>query len=149
MSRLADIQVETSIYTSFINSAIAAIDHALVRLPSSTTESEIVAIIERGKRICWLSRNPDDRWSCLVALGNAAISLAHAFQYKYSLPQTAAIVGKQSIDITAAALESYLQGEKSNPTEYQEMYRSRRRAFDTLCVSLLAIGDREVSLKFG
>ena len=58
------------------------------------------------------------------------------------------MVGRQSIGITAAALDSYNQGEKSNPTQYQEMHRSRRRAFDTLCVSLLATGDREVCLDF-
>jgi hypothetical protein len=142
----ADNQVEMSLYTSFINSAIAAIDHALVRLPSSMNESEIIAVIERGKRICWLSRTSDDRWSCLRSLGNAVISLAHTLQYKYNSPQTATKVGRQGIDIATAALDAYLQGEKLGSTEVEETYKNRRRAYDTLCVSLLANSDREVSV---
>jgi hypothetical protein len=137
-------------YTSFINSAIAAMNHALVRLPSSTSESDIVAIIERGKRICWLSRCPDDRWSCLRSLGNAAISLTHTLHYKYTLPQTATIIGRQGIEIATAALDAHRQqGENLGSTEVEETHKNRRRAFDTLCVSLLAIGDREVSVDFG
>jgi hypothetical protein len=111
-------------------------------------ESEIIAVIERGKRICWLSRTSDDRWSCLRSLGNAVISLAHTLQYKHGIPQTAAVVGRQGIDIATAALDAYLQGENLGSTEVEETYKNRRRAYDTLCVSLLAVGDREVSFEF-
>lgn len=146
MPNRAHYQVDSHEYSSFINSAIAAIDYALIKLPPSTDISELIAIIERGKRLCWLSRNPDDRWECLRSLGDTARVLAHALHYKHAVYQAAIAVGRQSVDIISAALGSYYQGKQDDLKHYDNTVNNRWQTYDVLAISLLTTGDREVSV---
>lgn len=145
ISNYVDKQVDSDEYTAFFTGAVGALNHIINKLPSTFAESETLAIIECGKRLSWLSRDLYNRWECLRSLGAATMFLAHGLHQKHGLNQAAVTVSRQSVDITAAALDSYSQMDKLDPADISTTYTRWWAAFDTLGRSLLVEGDREVS----
>lgn len=133
--------MDTVEFASFIRGNIGAIDRVILLLPLSTEQTEIMSIIERGKRLCWLAKDPDDRWSCLRTLGETITSFAYRLQSK-GHSQTASAVGRQAVHVTKAALDAHRPGDGS--PQHQSTLQNRWKAFHTLSISLLAAGDREV-----
>jgi hypothetical protein len=131
-------------YTFFISCAIGAITHYLAKLPPSTAQSEITAVLDLGKRLSWLSRDTDYRASCLRSLGEASASLSHAC-FRKGLYEAGAKVARQSVEITNSAIAAHRESGKPLSSDWRACLASRWKTYDNLTQCLSRSGDREVS----
>jgi len=91
-----------------------------------------------------MSRTPKERWTCLKGLREGTAFLASNL-HRQGQTHAAVVVGRQSIEIGTTALEAYRMVDKSEKVDCQYTLDHRWRTYDTLSLSLLATGDREVS----
>jgi hypothetical protein len=137
--------VDAHEYGRFIESAIGGMVNVFGKLSPATNLAEINTLIDRSKRLSFLTKVMDSRATCLRCLGEALDLLAWRAN-KQGLHETGETVARQAVDIMEAAFESRKQGERAEAAQLDDAYKSHSRAYDTLGQCLLGLGKRDVSI---